>query len=123
MEQCQHCDGRGCRACNPLADECRKLLDNHWRLMLFANTLGSYTAIAIRPEQSAREALAVDSQVTDGFTPSTAIYRLCEKLLCDRMVTEEETVVETKCRICGCKIDGIDAEHGMCLDCAAFGWG
>lgn len=56
-----------------LPDECMKLLDNGWNVMLYKNQLGSYTASA-RNKSSGRH------EVTDDFTPSKALYRLTEKV-------------------------------------------
>jgi hypothetical protein len=63
-----------------LADECKKLLDNKWCIMLFKNELGTYTAVACKPGQSVFDAMEVDSQITDDFEPSQALYRLTEKV-------------------------------------------
>ncbi len=54
-----------------LADECQKLLDNGWTVTLFRNDLGSYTATAER---------GTESEITDDFLPSQALYRLTEKV-------------------------------------------
>jgi hypothetical protein len=58
-----------------LADECKKLLDNGWRIQLFRNELGSYTATA-----TVRIRNAQNHVVTDDFEPSQALYRLTEKV-------------------------------------------
>ena len=56
-----------------LADECMKLLDNGWVILLSKNRLGTYTATAKRSGAASR----FD---TDDFTPSQALYRLTEKV-------------------------------------------
>lgn len=58
------------------ADACKKLLDNGWRITLFRNRLGSYTAEARTADPSAE----VGRFLTDDFTPSQALYRLTEKV-------------------------------------------
>lgn len=63
-----------------------KLLDNDWSVMLFRNDLGSYTAVAIMPEQSVHDAMQCDSQITDDFTVEKVLFRLTEKCLCGRIV-------------------------------------
>ena len=60
-----------------LADECKKLLDNGWHIMLFRNRLGSYTARAITMERITKHKASID---TDDFEPSQALYRLTEKV-------------------------------------------
>lgn len=55
-----------------LADECKKILDNGWQVLLFANALGSYTATARNPHGK--------EITTDDFEPSAALYRLTEKV-------------------------------------------
>lgn len=64
-----------------LADECKRLLDNGWLVVLVRNDLGSYTAVAVNGEQDIEEAMEVDRQCTDDFEPSQALYRLAEKML------------------------------------------
>lgn len=70
------------------ADECKKLLDNGWAIVLFGNGIGSYTAIAVAPHDA--ECLDAvpkfESRLTDDFEPSQALYRLTEKVLCDNIV-------------------------------------
>lgn len=55
------------------ADECKKILDNGWQVLLFANALGSYTAIASNP--NGRQI------TTDDFEPSQSLFRITEKVL------------------------------------------
>ena len=55
------------------ADECMRLLDNGWKICLFRNRMGTYTAEA-RNEKGHR-------YLTDDFTPSQALYRLTEKAI------------------------------------------
>jgi hypothetical protein len=64
-----------------LADEAVKLLDNGWRVTLFKNQLGSYTA------KAKNGAITV---ITDDFTPSKALYRLTEKAITGRIVRSDE---------------------------------
>lgn len=68
------------------ADECKKLLDNGWSIMLAKNSMGSYTAIAMRPHQSPEYAVTQENQTTDDFEPSQALYRLTEKVVTARIV-------------------------------------
>ena len=56
-----------------IADDTAKLLDNDWRVRLFRNALGSYTAVAVSSHAERRVE-------TDDFTPSKALYRLTEKV-------------------------------------------
>lgn len=74
----------------PNADESMKLMDAGYRVLLFKNDLGSYTAIAIKPSQDFDEASENDRQITDEFTPSKALHRLTEKLVFGRIVGEWE---------------------------------
>ena len=73
------------------ADDVMKLLDNGWKVTLFANALGSYTARAIRPKpgqsKRQRDRLGTVNDVveTDDFTPSQALYRLTEKATTGRI--------------------------------------
>lgn len=62
-----------------LADECKKLLDNGWTIDLYKNALGSYTAVARRPDECLGDEVP-DEQITDDFEPSQALYRLTEKV-------------------------------------------
>jgi hypothetical protein len=59
------------------ADDCQKLLDNGWSILLYKNELGSYTADAMNRND--------DNVVTDDFTPSQALYRLTEKVTTGRI--------------------------------------
>lgn len=61
------------------ADDCMKLLDAGFIIMLRANQMGSYTAVAVRPGEEVVDAIEDDRRVTDDFTPSQALYRLTEK--------------------------------------------
>ncbi len=58
-----------------LADECKKLLDNGWRITLWKNSLGSYTARGIHGINPCQRV-----ELTDDFEPSQALYRLTEKV-------------------------------------------
>lgn len=60
-----------------LADECKRLLDSGWRIQLFRNRLGSYTARAT--SGGGREG-RIRKVITDDFEPSQALYRLTEKV-------------------------------------------
>ena len=57
-----------------LADECKKLLDSGWRIQLFRNDLGSYTA---RCKKTGEPEVGF---ITDDFEPSQVLYRLTEKV-------------------------------------------
>jgi hypothetical protein len=62
------------------ADECKRLLDNGWRIKLWRNSLGSYSARATRAKLKTRYAIINDAVTTDDFEPSQALYRLTEKV-------------------------------------------
>lgn len=59
-----------------LPDECKKILDNGWQIVLWKNPLGSYSAEATRGTCEA------DCEIieTDDFEPLQALYRLTEKM-------------------------------------------
>lgn len=61
-----------------LPDECVKLLDNRWNIVLFKNGLGSYSAVATK--ELPPESVIDEGVITDDFTPSKALYRLTEKV-------------------------------------------
>lgn len=61
-----------------LPDECVKLLDNGWNVVLFKNGLGSYSAVATKKRLP--ESVIDDGVITDDFTPAKALYRLTEKV-------------------------------------------
>lgn len=63
-----------------LADECKKLLDNDWTITLYRNELGSYSAVASRPNEDPLDAQENENQITDDFEPSQVLYRLTEKV-------------------------------------------
>lgn len=70
------------------ADECKKLLDNGWGIVLYKNQLGSYTACAVIPKHMDDIHGAVkkyNDLLTDDFEPSQALYRLTEKVLNDEI--------------------------------------
>jgi hypothetical protein len=69
-----------------LADECKKLLDNGWQILLFRNELGSYTAEASKPALATEVDEVEECHLTDDFEPSQALYRLTEKVLTGRVV-------------------------------------
>jgi hypothetical protein len=72
-----------------LPDECMKLLDNGWRIVLFKNGLGSYTAKAIKQVNDEGPLFETQTRkvvITDDFTPSKALYRLTEKTVTGRIV-------------------------------------
>lgn len=62
-------------------DDLRRLLDNKWAVLMFRNEMDSYTAVAVAPKQSYQDAMEVDRQITDDFTPSKALCRLSEKMI------------------------------------------
>lgn len=64
-----------------LPDECKRLLDNGWNVLLFRNELTSYTAVAFQDGQAIEEAMEIERQITDDFEPSQALYRLSEKMI------------------------------------------
>lgn len=80
-----------------LPDECKKLLDAGWRIVLYKNQLGSYTAVGVSAESAgpiidALEVVDPDPEcktigrlhegycITDDFEPSQVLYRLTEKV-------------------------------------------
>jgi hypothetical protein len=67
------------------ADDSMKLLDSGWIILLRANPLGSYTAVALRPGEDLDIVLQMDRRITDDFLPSQALYRLTEKVLTGRI--------------------------------------
>jgi len=72
-----------------IADDVVKLLDNGWRVELFKNQLGSYTARAVkrsRDEQGMVETFTKKVVDTDDFTPSKSLYRITEKAITGRIV-------------------------------------
>ncbi len=54
------------------ADASIRLLDNGWRVLLYKNQLGTYTAVAKRGDRRF---------VVDDATPSQSMYRLAEKAI------------------------------------------
>jgi hypothetical protein len=67
------------------ADDAMKLLDGGWSILIFANEMGSYTAVALKGQQKLADAMRNDRQITDDFTPSQALYRLTEKVTTGRI--------------------------------------
>ena len=65
------------------ADDCQKILDNGHTIVLFRSGMGSYTAAVITASRFSIEDLP-ESSITDGFTPSKALYRLSEKFTTGR---------------------------------------
>jgi hypothetical protein len=61
------------------ADDSMKLLDAGFIILLRKNDMGSYTAVACKPDEGVAEAMDDDRRITDDFTPSQALYRLTEK--------------------------------------------
>lgn len=57
-------------------------LDDGWEVRLFANSLGSYTAMAVLRVPGQK----IHFVETDDFTPSKALYRLAEKATTGRIV-------------------------------------
>lgn len=64
-----------------VVDDLRRSLDNGWTVMLRRNELNSYTAVAIAEGQEVTEALEIERQITDDFTPERALCRLSEKMI------------------------------------------
>lgn len=78
------------------ADDCQKLLDNGFTIAMFKSDLGSYTAVALKPNEPANFLLSeivefpgIDERLTDDFLPSQALYRLTEKVTTGNIVGEE----------------------------------
>ena len=69
----------------PNADECAKLLEGGWEILLFKNRLGSYSAVVKHPNEKKFD---VDNErlITDDFTPSRVLHRITEKALFNRYV-------------------------------------
>lgn len=67
------------------ADDIKKLLDRGMMVQLWANPMGSYTAVALTPfDQFDPESLGdgiEEDCITDDFEPSQALYRLAEKVM------------------------------------------
>ena len=73
-----------------LPDECKRLLDNGWMIVLVKGALTDYTAMAIgresanevRARRAVNRALQTipDRQLTSDFEPSQALTRLTEKV-------------------------------------------
>jgi hypothetical protein len=73
-----------------LPDETQKLLDNGWSILLFGNSLGSYTAIALSRKTKSEQRVVTaahramrdipESQITDDFLPSQSLTRLASKV-------------------------------------------
>lgn len=74
-----------------LPDECKRLLDNGWMIVLVKSVVSDYTAIAIGPrsDDEIRAIKAVnraiktipERQITGDFEPSQALTLLTEKAL------------------------------------------
>jgi hypothetical protein len=74
-----------------LPDECKRLLDNRWMIVLLKSDLSDYTAMAIgrgsENEVRARKAInraiktVPENQLTGDFEPSQALTRLPQKVL------------------------------------------
>lgn len=67
------------------ADDCRKLLDAGFIVVMKRNEMGSYTAVACRPGEEVEEAMEDEMRITDDFLPSQALYRLTEKATTGRI--------------------------------------
>lgn len=73
-----------------LPDECKRLLDNGWMIVLVRSVLGDYTAMAVAPRSedemrvigAFKRALKTipDSQLTGDFEPSQALAALTDKV-------------------------------------------
>ncbi len=62
-------------------DDLRRLLDNKWAVLMFRNDMGTYTAVAVAAKQDYVDAMDIDRQITDDFSPSKALCRLSEKMI------------------------------------------
>ena len=62
-----------------------KLLDNGWIIMLRAQELGSYAAVALRPGEEVADIIEDDRRITDDFTIGQVLYRLTEKVTTGRI--------------------------------------
>lgn len=76
------------------ADDCMKLLDADYAIVMFKNEMGSYTAVAVKSfsggtweEGLGFEVFAAlqNNEETDDFTPSQVLHRLTEKLTTGRI--------------------------------------
>lgn len=66
------------------ADECQRLLDAGYTVVLFANKMGSISAVAVPDAYGVGPNYADEADennFTDDFTPSQALYRLTKKAL------------------------------------------
>ncbi len=80
-----------------LADECKKLLDSGWTIVMHASGMGSYYAVAVNKDRCEplyealrkidpdpdceRDDLVIEGWCdTDDFEPSQTLYRLTEKV-------------------------------------------
>ncbi len=91
------------------ADECKKLLDSKWGIVLFKNELGTYAAVALRDGKMAELLGLLDRVdpdpdcedfrmmmkdgycITDRWEPSQALYALTEKVFGNIVVTKPES--------------------------------
>lgn len=73
---------------NPNTDDCVKLLDNGWKIFLFKNGLGSYSAVATK--EGLTEEFIDAGVITDRFEPSSALYALTEKVFGNIVCTKYE---------------------------------
>lgn len=92
------------------AEESAKLLDNGWKILIFKDGLGTYSALAVEEHRSADKALKAwchyeppegatpEEMVFSGphrlcgcgFTVAEALHSLTEKVLFRRLPVEEE---------------------------------
>lgn len=73
-----------------LPDECKRLLDNGWMIVLVKSAIGDYAATALGSDSNAeRRAVKVvglameaipENQLTSDFEPSQALTRLTDKV-------------------------------------------
>lgn len=73
-----------------ISDECKRLLDNGWAIVLFKSELGDYSAAAIgrstNADKRARKVIGLaveampESQITSDFEPSKSLAALPEKV-------------------------------------------
>jgi len=67
-------------------NDCKKLLDNGFRILMYRNGLGSYTAVALRDEETLDDIDELSVRITDDWEPAKALYRLTEKVICGNIV-------------------------------------
>ena len=63
-----------------------RLLDDGWKIALFKNELGSYTARALRPTHESPEGVINDVIQVDEVVPPLALYGLIKKVVTERVI-------------------------------------